>query len=80
MLQHWKRKGSDTKNYNELVKEKYDFDEKPSVDDKYEEQIVMDILNNVLHNHIKTEEPYAELTVQDAETIHGEINSKMKTI
>ena len=40
----------------------------------------MDILNNVLHNHIKTEEPYAELTVQDAETIHGEINSKMKTI
>ena len=71
-----KKKESDTKNYNELVKEKYDFDEKPSVDDKYEEQIVMDILNNVLYDHIKTEEPYVELTVQDAETIHGEITAK----
>ena len=48
-----------------MVKEKYNLDEKPSVDDKFEEQIVMDILNNVWYDHIKTEEPYVEPTVQD---------------
>ena len=52
-----------------MVKEKYDFNEKSSVDDKFEEQIVMDILNNVPYDHVETEEPYVEPTVQDAETI-----------
>ena len=31
---------SDTKRYNDSVKEKYDFDEKPSVGNKFEEQII----------------------------------------
>ena len=48
---------SDTKRYNDLVNEKYDFDEKPSVGNKFEEQIVMDILDDIPYNHIKTEEP-----------------------
>ena len=52
-----------------MVKEKYGFNEKPSLDDKFEEQIVMDILNNVPYDHAETEEPYVEPTVQDAETI-----------
>ena len=51
------------------MKEKYDFDEKPSDDDICEEQIVIDILNNLPYDHIKAEEPYVELAVQDAETI-----------
>ena len=38
---------SDTKRYNDLVNEKYDFDEKPSVGNKFEEQIVMDILDDI---------------------------------
>ena len=52
-----------------MVKEKYDFNEKPSLDDKFEEQIVIDILNNIPYDHVETEEPYVEPTVQDAETI-----------
>ena len=56
-----------------MVKEKYKLDEKPSVDDKFEDQIVMDILNNVWYDHIKTEELYVEPTVQDAQTIDDEI-------
>ena len=48
---------SDTKRYNDLVNEKYDFDEKPSVGNNFEEQIVMDILDDIPYNHIKTEEP-----------------------
>ena len=52
-----------------MVKEKYDFDKKPSADDEFEEQIVMNILNNVPYSYIKTEKLYVELTVQDAETI-----------
>ena len=47
LLNTEKKKDSDTKKYNESIKEKYNFYEKPSVDDKLEEQIVMDILNNV---------------------------------
>ena len=68
LIKHWK-KDSHNKKYNVLVKEKYDFDEKPSDDDICEEQIVIDILNNLPYDHIKTEEPYVELAVQDAETI-----------
>ena len=59
-----------------MVKEKYNLDEKPSVDDKFEEQIVMDILNNVWYDHIKTEELYVEPTVQDAQTIDDEIKQQ----
>ena len=59
-----------------MVKEKYNLDEKPSVDDKFEEQIVMDILNNVWYDHIKTEELYVEPTVQDAQTIVDEIKQQ----
>ena len=63
------KKDSDTKKYNDLVIEKYDFDEKPSVDDKFEEQIVTNILDDVPYDHIKTEELYTEPTVQDAQTV-----------
>ena len=59
-----------------LVKEKYNLDEKPSVDDKFEEQIIMDILNNVWYDHIKTGEPYVEPTVQDAQTIDDKIKQE----
>ena len=52
---------------------KFDFDKKPIVDDKFVEQIVMDILDHALYDHIKTEEPYIEPTVQDAQTINDEI-------
>ena len=55
------------------MKEKYNFDEKASVDDKFEHQIVMDILNKVSYDHIKTVELYVEPTVQDAQTIDDEI-------
>ena len=61
-----KKKDSDTKKYNDSVKEKYNFDEKASVDDKFERQIVMDILNNVPYDQIKTVELYVEPTVQGA--------------
>ena len=70
------KKDPDTKKYNESVKEKYDFDEKPSVDDKFEEQIVLDILNNVPYDHIKAEKSYVEPTVQDVETIDDEIKQE----
>ena len=70
------KKDPDTKKYNESVKEKYDFDEKPSVDDKFEEQIVMEMLNNAPYDHIKTEELYVEPTVQDAETIDEEMKQE----
>ena len=73
-----KKKDSDTKKYNDLVKEIYDFDEKPSVDDKFQEQIVVGILINVLYDHIKTEESYVEPTVQDAQTIDEEIKQENK--
>ena len=56
ILSNTKKKDSDTKKYNESLKEKYDFDEKPCIENKFEEQIVMEILNNVPYNHIKTEE------------------------
>ena len=59
-----------------MVKEKYSLDKKPSVDDKFEEKIVMDILNNVWYDHIKTEELYVEPTVQDAQTIDDEIKQQ----
>ena len=36
----------------------------------------MDILDHVLYDHIKTEEPYIELTVQDAQTINDEIKQE----
>ena len=68
-IKHLKKKDSDTKKYNESIKEKYNFYEKPSVDDKLEEQIVMDILNNIPQDHVKTEESYVEPTAQDAERI-----------
>ena len=46
---------------------------KPIVDDKFVEQIVMDILDHVLYDHIKTEEPYIEPTVHAAQTINDKI-------
>ena len=72
------KKDSDTKKYNESVKAKGDFDRKPSVDNKFEEQIVKDILNNVPYDHIKSEEPYVEPTVQDVQTIDDEIRQENK--
>ena len=63
------KKDSDTKKCNDSVKKKFDFDKKSIADDKFVEQIVMDILGHVLYDHIKTEEPYIEPTVQDAQTI-----------
>ena len=70
------KKDSDTKKHNDLVKEKYNFDKKPSVDDKFEEQIVMDILEDVPYDHIKTEGPYIEPTAQDVQTTNDEIKQK----
>ena len=61
------QKDSDTKKCNNLVKEKYDFDEKPSADDKFEEQIVVNILNSVQYDQIKTEKPYLEPQTIDDE-------------
>ena len=72
------KKDPDAKKYDDLAKEKYDFDEKSSFDDKFEEQIAMDIINNVPYDHIKTEEPYVEPIVQDVQTIDDQINRKMK--
>ena len=72
----WKKKDSDTKKYNDSVKEKYNFDEKASVDDKFEHQIVMDILNNVPYDQIKTVELYVEPTVQGAQTIDDKIKQE----
>ena len=71
-IKRWK-KDSDTKKCNDSVKKKIDFDKKPIVDDKFVEQIVIDILDHVLYDHIKTEEPYIEPTVPDAQTINDEI-------
>ena len=51
-IKHWK-KDSDTKKCNELVEGKYDYDEKQSAGNKFEEQIVMDIINSLLYDHIK---------------------------
>ena len=59
-IKHWKKKTQTPKKYNTLVKEKFDFDKKPSVEDKFEEKSVIDILNNVPYNHIKAEEPNVE--------------------
>ena len=59
-----------------MVKEKYDFDKKPSADDTFEEQIVMNILNNVPYSYIKIEKLYVELTVQIAETIDDELRQE----
>ena len=70
------KKDPDAKKYDDLAKEKYDFDEKSSFDDKFEEQIAMDILNNVPYDHIKTEETYIELIVQDVQTIDDEIKQE----
>ena len=70
------KKDSDTKKHYDLVKEKYNFDEKPSADDKFEEQIFMDLLENVPYDHIKTEEPYIDPTPQDVQTINDEIKQK----
>ena len=75
-LLNTEKKDPDTKKYNESVKEKYDFDEKPSVDNKFEEQIVMEMLNNAPYDHIKTEELYVEPTAQDAETIDEEMKQE----
>ena len=36
----------------------------------------MDILSNVLYDHKKTEEPYVEMTVQDAETVDDKIKQE----
>ena len=76
IIKHRKKKDSDTTKYNESVKEKSDFDEKPSVDGRFEEKIVMDILNNILYDLIKTEEPYVEPTVQDPETTDDRIKQE----
>ena len=51
-LQHFslsnaEKKESGTKKYNYSIKEKYDFDEKPSAHNKFEDQIVMNILDDV---------------------------------
>ena len=70
------KKDSDTKKHNDLVKEKYNFDKKPSVDDKFEEQIVMDLLEDVPYDHLKTEGPYIEPTAQDVQTTNDEIKQK----
>ena len=70
------KKDSDTKKHNDLVKEKYNFDKNPSVDDKFEEQIVMDLLEDVPYDHIKTEGPYIEPTAQDVQTTNDEIKQK----
>ena len=59
-----------------MVKEKYDFDEKPSADDKFEEQIVVNILNSVQYDQIKTEKPYLGPALQDAQTIDDEIKQE----
>lgn len=39
------------------VKEKENFDKKPSEDDKFEEQIVIDVLNDEPYQYIKTDKP-----------------------
>ena len=75
-IKHWKKKDSDTKKCNNLVKEKYEFDEKPSADNKFEEQIVVNILNSVQYDQIKTEKPYLEPALQDAQTIDDEIKQE----
>ena len=49
---------------------------KPSADDTFEEQIVMNILNNVPYSYIKIEKLYVELTVQIAETIDDELRQE----
>ena len=76
ILLNTEKNDSDTKKYNELVKENYDFDEKPGAEDKFEEQIVMDIINKVPYNHIKTEELYVEPTVQGTEKIDDKIKQE----
>ena len=58
------------------MNEKYNFDEKASVDDKFEHQIVMDILNNVPYDQIKTVELYVEPTVQGAQTIDDKVKQE----
>ena len=63
-----------------MVEENYGFDEKSSSDDKFEEQIAMDILNNVSYDHIKTEEPYVETIVQDVQTIDDEIKQENEDV
>ena len=48
ILLNTEKKYSGTTKYNESVKEKYD--------NKFEQQILMDILNNIRYDHMKTEE------------------------
>ena len=74
------KKDSDTIKYNDLVEGNHDFDEKSSFDDKFEEQIAMDILNNVPYDHIKTEEPYVETIVQDVQTIDEEVKQENEDV
>ena len=47
ILSNAEKKESGTKKYNYSIKEKYDFDEKPSAHNKFEDQIVMNILDDV---------------------------------
>ena len=45
-------------------------------DNKFKEQIVIDILNNVPYDHVKTKQPYVEPTAQDAEKIDDKIKQE----
>ena len=58
------------------MNDKYNFDEKASVDDKFEHQIVMDILNNVPYDQIKTVELYVEPTAQGAQTVDDKVKQE----
>ena len=60
---------------NEKIEEKYSFLEQKDTHGKSEEHIANDILNIVLYNYKKTDEPYIEPTVDDALKIENEIRN-----
>ena len=73
-------KNKATVNSKKKIKQKCNFIEQKADNEKAEAEIVKDVINDVPYEHIKTDQQYIELTVDDAQTIEDQIKKKKMKI
>ena len=73
-LLNLKRKSEQDKKSNNDITNSHDFFKKPGDDEEFENELKKDLFKKL--EHVKTDDPYVEPIVQDAETIEKETKKK----
>ena len=74
-LLNLKRKSEQDKKSNNDITNSHDFFKKPGDDEEFENELTKDLFKKL--EHVKTDDPYVEPIVQDAETIEKETKKRM---